>query len=875
MVRDQKKHNQNEKKSCHNGSLQVAYPYSWATDRNKYGVRCSLLYSKLKGPDATHKEVQIMSEYDSECTKVCLPKNLPYPLTVLKLHVKEGDEITKYSPIITYRYYDYEPIPISEQDEEQTDESERKLVKVENVGTFDSTVNGKVTKIHVAVNDEIKDSKAPIVEILEPCSHPIQYGGLCAVCGQPVEEEEENTRAPISMAHGTTDLKVSSKEAENIERSSTDRLLKEEKLSLVVDLDQTVIHVTVDPTVAEWMSDPTNPNYEAVKDVRSFILEEPAITPIGYKGPVLPPTKRWYYVKLRPGLQEFLLKMSKRYEMHIYTMATRQYAESIARIIDPDGIYFGERILSRDESGSLTQKTLKRLFPVDTSMVVVIDDRGDVWNWSPNLIKVVPYDFFLGIGDINSSFLPRQQMLLGPSKRRKSVNILEEQLNNNEESKNDNEDESKIENKKKIKDDNASAKKENNCLEGPIAAEVGKKVETVGAKDGDNDETRASEEHQSSGIDITTASHGAKSCNDVKNVIQKPEDGESSSPVDRLVELSYAGDNSNLLAVQESERTNALEQQEHDRPLAKLQENLDKIIEEEEEEAAIDFDGGANKAKSQAAEYKSLVESKESHNLLFDDDRELEYLGQALVRIHNEFYFEMEKANQENDKSAIPDVKDIMTEMKSIVFQGCVFLLSGVLPLGTPLENADIVIWAKSFGATFVENYNPKVTHVICKNGGTFKVRLAKSVDSNVKIVNPDWLFACMSLWDRISEEPYEVKVDSLLSKAQVDDFLQFHGEDTAFLNSKSLDWGEIDEEMKEFMGSDYEDNDDDDDDEDDEDDNESSKGDAPAKSESMKRPLTDDMPNSKKQKIIEGSNTDDSEDEFERDLLEHLADLE
>ena len=77
----------------------------------------------------------------------------------------------------------------------------------------------------------------------------------------------------------------------------------------------------------------------------------------------------------------------------------------------------------------LTQKSLQRLFPCDTSMVVIIDDRADVWEWSPNLVKVIPCeltpygpcqymrmiltflvlsdDFFVGIGDINSAFLPR------------------------------------------------------------------------------------------------------------------------------------------------------------------------------------------------------------------------------------------------------------------------------------------------------------------------------------------------------------------------------------------------------------------------------------------------------------------------------------
>ena len=35
-------------------------------------------------------------------------------------------------------------------------------------------------------------------------------------------------------------------------------------------------------------------------------------------------------------------------------------------------------------------------------MVCIIDDRNDVWNNAPNLIKVKPYQFFKGVGDINA-----------------------------------------------------------------------------------------------------------------------------------------------------------------------------------------------------------------------------------------------------------------------------------------------------------------------------------------------------------------------------------------------------------------------------------------------------------------------------------------
>lgn len=71
-------------------------------------------------------------------------------------------------------------------------------------------------------------------------------------------------------------------------------------------------------------------------------------------------------------------------------MGTRSYALSVLNVLDADQRLFGNRVLSRDESGSLTMKSLKRLFPVDTSMVVVIDDRGDVWEWCENLVKVIP-----------------------------------------------------------------------------------------------------------------------------------------------------------------------------------------------------------------------------------------------------------------------------------------------------------------------------------------------------------------------------------------------------------------------------------------------------------------------------------------------------
>src|SRR6201996_6489699 len=174
------------------------------------------------------------------------------------------------------------------------------------------------------------------------------------------------------MAHDTAHLTISREEASRIDDEAKRRLLTSRKLSLVVDLDQTIIHAAVDPTIKQWMEDKDDPNHAAVSDVREFQLTDDVP---GVRG-------CWYYIKLRPGLAEFLDHISQLYELHIYTMGTRHYAKQIAKLVDPVGKFFGDRILSRDESGSMELKSLERLFPIDTKMVVIIADRGDVWQWS-------------------------------------------------------------------------------------------------------------------------------------------------------------------------------------------------------------------------------------------------------------------------------------------------------------------------------------------------------------------------------------------------------------------------------------------------------------------------------------------------------------
>ena len=343
-----------------------------------------------------------------------LGTRLSYPITISKLLKRSGEEVKKQDAILEYSFKWMKMVgdPFGEEFEmEQTTYS-----------TWDSPADGKIKSWKVR-EGQLVDKDMVFVDVDEPCPHSVQFAGLCGMCGKDMTEtswassSKDTERAKINMIHDQTYLTVSQDEASKAEEELQRRLLKHRKLSLVVDLDQTIIHACIEPTVGEWQRDPTSPNYEFVKDVKSFQLND--------EGPRGFASGCWYYIKMRPGLKEFLAAIAEKYELHVYTMGTRAYAANIAKIVDPDKKLFGERIISRDENGSMTAKSLARLFPVDTKMVVIIDDRADVWpNNRPNLIKVHPYDFFLGIGDINSSFLPKREELpkikIHPSKEKES-----------------------------------------------------------------------------------------------------------------------------------------------------------------------------------------------------------------------------------------------------------------------------------------------------------------------------------------------------------------------------------------------------------------------------------------------------------------------
>ncbi|KAK5993080.1 RNA polymerase II subunit A C-terminal domain phosphatase [Cladobotryum mycophilum] len=612
---------------------------------------------------------------------VSLGSRLHYPITITKLLKSPGDIVKKQETIIEYKFTWRRKIG----DDTWTDET--------TYTEFDSPAEGILKEWRIK-EGMVVAADMPCMMVEEACGHEVQIQGLCSLCGADMtetnwaSEEKDTDRAMINMTHDQTGLMVSRNVAKRAEHDTQKRLLRQRKLSLVVDLDQTIIHACIEPTVGEWQRDKTNPNHGAVKD-------------------------------LRPGLKEFLEVVSTMYELHVYTMGTRAYALNIAQIVDPDKKLFGNRVISRDENGSITAKSLQRLFPVSTDMVVIIDDRADVWPMNrPNLIKVIPYDFFKGIGDINSSFLPKRQDILPAAPKSNGVTV------------------------------------------------ANPKIESVVAP------------------------------------------GQTTEKVSPLAELARIGDSDEAsLKVQTEEQEKTLEKQLTDRPLLHMQEELDK---------------------------EDAQETGDHHrqHLLSDDDEELVTLQDHLTDLHAAFYDTYDKRREERkvaepqhlpghsklrkkpanddgvDLSLVPDVGDILDELKSSVLSGLVICLSGLVPLGVNVEASEIGMQALSFGAQVIDSVSSRITHLVVSTARprTKKVQQAAKIPS-IKIVNQNWLADCLSQWRRLDESPYYLDIlaaDREKSEDSTEPTSETEDNPTTI---NQLD--NFDEELREFLGSDDDDDDD------------------------------------------------------------------
>ncbi|KAF8711835.1 Antiviral helicase, partial [Rhizoctonia solani] len=579
---------------------------------------------------------------------------------------------------------------------------------------------GQVVSWGVEEGETIGDGGAAVARV-EACKHPVEWGGMCASCG-----DEVGTYA-VRLTHDAVGPTVSHEEAYRIEQETAERLTKARKLSLIVDLDQTVVHATVDPTVGEWMAQgEPNPNYTALRDVARFVLADGSS-----------PDGCWYYIKPRPGLSQFLRNLSVKYEMHVYTMGTRAYATEVCKAIDPDGSLFAGRILSRDESGSMTQKNIERLFPVDQSMVVIIDDRADVWNTHQNnLVKVIPYDFFVGIGDINAGLLPKQQDALQlppgatapqpvPAPKAEAESAPEPAPTPESEQKTTTPPGSPRpthatipipppQPQPPLEEEPTSA--DNLPITDPTPTDPPTPGEGEGETTTDETDSTAEPPPPAAATDSLVPTPSLSSSTPTLEQVATSE----SARVKLEAKPSPNDD---------SVRESLIEAVREERPLAKRLEAM----------VAEDPVAGNQPDQVQA--------NAPARAVLRDDDRELDRIALLLDEIHARFYeaYEKEWVNA-NPKSRRNGPRNFNVQI--------------------PLRKSEYWRQSELFGARCHARLEPEITHVVAAKRGTEKVNQARA-QGTIAIVRPEWLHRVVTTWTRAPEEDY------LLDPADRDDLIR------------------------------------------------------------------------------------------------------
>ncbi|KAI9297327.1 hypothetical protein K502DRAFT_347154 [Neoconidiobolus thromboides FSU 785] len=342
-----------------------------------------------------------------------------YPVLIREVLCRVGDKVKKDDNIVLYEY----DLPVMKCITEDPFGPMKQVGVKTMFDYFKARTDGVIHDVSIKEDDIIEYPEHPAFTLKVDCNHSIIFHGMCGHCGKDINDLDldlQYTDEFIPVSHDSNELRISLHKAKEEGKKHMIDLLTRKRLILILDLDQTVIQANTNPIIGEYMKEENNPNYEALKDIKTFQLS--------------PPDPNTYYIKPRPGLSDFLNSLYRRYEIHVYTMGTRNYAEQVCNVIDPNKIYFGDRIISRDESGSDKKKTIERLFPVGKSMVVVVDDRYDVWDWVPNIVRIWPYDFF-GNGDINGEQFKNTPVLKTETKNPRIIEPGQEDNNNNKDQK--------------------------------------------------------------------------------------------------------------------------------------------------------------------------------------------------------------------------------------------------------------------------------------------------------------------------------------------------------------------------------------------------------------------------------------------------------
>ncbi|XP_017225547.1 RNA polymerase II C-terminal domain phosphatase-like 4 [Daucus carota subsp. sativus] len=287
-----------------------------------------------------------------------------------------GDDFASFLDAELDSASDTSPEPGDEDDENENDENENdydselfstKKQKVElsdkAVDSYGSTSSGTGTKLEVSIEEDI-------------CTHPGVIGGMCIRCGQKTDGEQSG----VAFGYIHKDLRLANDEIARLRNNDLKNLFRHKKLNLVLDLDHTLLNST---------------QFRHIMPEEEYLKVPPDSLPDALKGNLFRLDFMHMMTKLRPFVRTFLKEASKLFEMYIYTMGERAYAVEMAKLLDPENIYFNSKVIAQGDCTQRHQKGLDVVVGQD-SAVLILDDTEQVWaKHKENLILMERYHYFV------------------------------------------------------------------------------------------------------------------------------------------------------------------------------------------------------------------------------------------------------------------------------------------------------------------------------------------------------------------------------------------------------------------------------------------------------------------------------------------------
>ena len=413
-------------------------------------------------------------------------------------------------------------------------------------------------------------------------------------------------------------------------------------------------------------------------------------------------------------------------------------------------------------------------------MVVIIDDREDVWRNCPNLVHVKPYLFFADVGDINA-----------PSNGTAQNNCCLPQQRPSSSSSDD----------PPPKVARVQECKQPGSVDTIPMSSEDVPVETLGDSNGDTVEDEVcpegvQEESMDTGESMVNTDKGGPLCSStlattkedaVTTVVPATDSQDTSDDSSSSSSSSNSGSDSESSSSSESTeereketaKKNTKAPKSADSTEAKVKVTDSKILEAPTSanhgntSANDPISVGEERGKQPRAEIESGartdIDKAPNPKIIKDSDRFLMYLGDILERIHRRFYEAHDVlATGENPDVRPPDVKAIIPELRFSVFKDVRIMFTGVIPNNQPVEKNREWNTARAFGAEIhtdvksglnsphVWEKSKATTHVVVGKKGTEKLKKAFKVPG-LQFVTVKWLWSCAEQWKVLPEEAFRV----------------------------------------------------------------------------------------------------------------------